>query len=134
MKARWPRTILPGLLLGFTVSSLGFADYNELHRMLLFRDFRLLLAFAFAVSLCVVLFAFLRSRLNLGSVPFRPGTIPGAVLFGMGWALTGACPGVAIIQIGQGLWPAWTSFGGILTGVWLHDRFVKRPPASTGGC
>lgn len=132
MNAHWPRTLLPGLLLGFTVASLGFADYNELHRMLLFRDLRLLFAFAFAVTLCVVLFSLLRSRFKLGSVRFHPGTIPGAVLFGIGWALTGACPGVAIIQVGQGLWPAWASLGGILAGVWLHRCFVKRPPSN--GC
>lgn len=134
MKSHWPKTIIPGLLLGFTVASLGFADYDELHRMLLFRDLRLLFAFAFAVSLCVILFASLRSRLKLGPVRFHSGTVPGAVLFGVGWALTGACPGVAVIQIAQGLWPAWASFGGILVGIWMHGRLLRRPASATGQC
>jgi uncharacterized membrane protein YedE/YeeE len=134
VSAKWGRTILPGLLLGFTVGRLGFADYNELHRMLLFRDFRLLLAFAGAVGLAIALFAVLRGRLKLGPVDFRAGTIPGAALFGIGWAVTGACPGVALIQIGQGMWPAWASLAGIFAGSWVYTRFWSRKGSASTGC
>lgn len=125
MKAPWIRTAAPGLLLGFTVSRLGFGDYDELHRMLLFKDLRLLLAFALAVSLAIAAFALIKGRLNLPTLKVHKGTIPGAVLFGIGWAITGACPGVALIQLGQGRWPALASLGGILAGLWIADRTRK---------
>ena len=134
MKVTWVRTIIPGLLLGFTVGRLGFADFNELHRMLIFRDLRLLLAFAAAVSLSIVLFALLRGRLKLAPVSFHKGTVPGAVLFGIGWAVTGICPGVALIQIGQGIWLAFVTLAGILTGTWLHSRLLKRGEIPASGC
>ena len=126
MKSSWLRTFFPGLLLGFTVARLGFADFNELHRMLLFRDLRLLLAFAAAVSLSIALFAIFRGRLKLAPVRFHSGTIVGAVLFGIGWAVTGVCPGVALIQIGQGIWWAFATLSGIFLGTWIHSRLQKR--------
>jgi hypothetical protein len=134
VKSNWARTIVPGLLLGFTVARLGFADFGELHRMLLFRDLRLLLAFATAAGLSIALFALLRGRLRLGNVPFRTGTIPGAVLFGIGWAVTGTCPGVAVVQLGQGIWTAAATLAGILAGVWIHDRVWPKTGAPTTGC
>ena len=134
MNTPWIKTVVPGLLLGFTVARLGFADYNELHRMLLFRDLRLLFAFATAVGLSIAFFAILRNRLKLGNVRFHPGIIPGAVLFGIGWALTGACPGVALVQIGQGTWPALISFSGILTGAWLQSKLGPTRKPSQPGC
>ena len=126
--------MFPGLLLGFTVGRLGFADFDELHRMLLFRDLRLLLAFATAVGLSIVLFALFRKRLKLAPVRFHKGTIPGAVLFGVGWAVTGVCPGVALIQIGQGIWVAFATLAGIFTGVWIHSRLQKRAGLYVSGC
>lgn len=33
---------------------------------------------------------------------FEPGTIFGSIIFGFGWALTGACPGPIYAQIGAG--------------------------------
>ena len=134
MKQSCIRTLIPGLLLGFTVGRLGFADFNELHRMLLFRDPRLLLAFAAAVGLSIVLFRIFGRRLKLGSVRFHKGTIIGAILFGIGWAVTGVCPGVALIQIGQGIWPAFATLAGIFTGIWIHGRFQKRLRLAVSGC
>lgn len=125
MKTLWLTTLLPGILLGFTVGRLGFADFNELHLMLLFRDLRLLLAFATAVTLSVALFALFRRRLNLAPVRFHKGTVPGAVLFGIGWAVTGVCPGVALVQIGQGIGWAFITLAGIFTGIGIHSRVQK---------
>lgn len=122
MKTPWLRTLIPGFLLGFTVSRLGFTDFAELRKMLLFRDLRLLLAFAVAVGLLVVLFRALRSRLALPPVGFQRGLVPGAVAFGLGWALTGACPGVVLAQLGQGLLPAVVTLLGILVGAQIAGR------------
>lgn len=131
MKFLWTKTVVPGVLLGFTVSRLGFTDYAELRRMLLFRDLRLLLAFAAAVALAVVLFAVLRRRLALGPVRFHPGLVPGAVAFGVGWAVTGACPGVVLAQLGQGTAPALVSLAGVLLGARLAGA-IRWAASDTG--
>ena len=128
------RLFLPGLLLGLTVGGLGFTDFGDLHRMLVFRDLRLLLAFATAVTLSIALFAVLRRWLSLPPVSFHRGTLPGAALFGVGWAVTGVCPGVAVIQIGQGLWLGFATLAGIFVGIALHARFGPRGRIPVTGC
>ena len=115
------RSALPGLLLGFVVGRLGFTDYGELHRMLVFSDLRLFSAFALAVNLLVVVFMTVGKGLQLPSATFHRGLIPGAILFGLGWALTGACPGVALVQVGQGSLPALASLAGIGVGIGLRQ-------------
>ena len=128
------RTLIPGLLLGLTVGRLGFADFNELHRMLLFRDWRLLLAFATAVGLTIALFRIFRRQLNLAPVVLHKGTIPGAALCGLGWAVTGVCPGVALIQLGQGIGLSLATLAGIFVGIALHAKFQKQLGTAAGGC
>ncbi|MCC7373389.1 MAG: YeeE/YedE family protein [Verrucomicrobiales bacterium] len=127
MNLAWLRALVPGLLLGFAVSRLGFTDFQELHQMLLFRDLRLFLAFCAAAGLCIAGFAALRRRVRFAPTPFHAGIIPGAVLFGVGWAVTGACPGVVFAQLGQGILPALWSLAGVFLGTTLASRLTRRP-------
>ncbi len=124
-----------GLALGFALTRIGFADYGELHRMLTFRDLRLLFVFGGAVALSFVGFRLLARGKALPARPMHDGIIPGGILFGVGWAISGACPAVALIQIGQGQVPAVLTLVGMLVGTWVYPRFESRffrPP--TGEC
>ncbi len=115
------RSAVPGLLLGFVVGRLGFTDYGELHRMLVFIDLRLFSAFVLAVNLLVLAFMTAGKGWVLPRGTFHRGLVPGAILFGIGWALTGACPGVALVQVGQGSLPALASLAGIGVGIGLQQ-------------
>lgn len=115
-----------GLALGFAISASGLSDWGELHRMFTFQDPRLLLSFGGAVALSVGGFLLLARRDQLPPKHVVAGTVPGALLFGAGWAIAGACPGAALVQIGEGKWAALVTLGGILAGAWLHDRLRKR--------
>lgn len=130
----WVRTIAPGFLVGYTVTRLGFTDYNELHRMLIFKDLRLIFAFACGVGTTLAVFKLAGRRIPFQPVRFRKGTLLGAVLFGVGWALAGACPGVALVQVAQGVWPAFVSFFGMLAGMWLHKRWTGGKASNGGSC
>lgn len=57
--------------------------------------------------------------------PYQKGVIYGGVLFGLGWAITGACPGPIYAQIGAGEYLALITFGGALVGAYLYA--VARP-------
>lgn len=83
--------IITGLALGYTVTNIGFGDYAELNRMFTFQDLRMFLSFAGAVVIIVCVFALLRVRRTLGRI--HAGVIPGAVLFGTGWAISRWVPG-----------------------------------------
>ena len=110
-------TVAAGLALGFTVTNIGFGDYAELHRMFTFQDLRMFLAFAGAVAIIVVVLALVRVRRTPPRL--HAGVVPGAVLFGVGWAISGGCPAIPIIQVGSGYLPALVSIAGIVVGVRL---------------
>ncbi|MGH3729191.1 MAG: YeeE/YedE thiosulfate transporter family protein [Micromonosporaceae bacterium] len=109
--------IITGLALGYVVANIGFADYAELNRMFTFQDLRMFFAFAGAVGIIVVVFAFIRVRRTPGRI--HKGVVPGAVLFGTGWALSGGCPAIPIVQVGSGYLPAFATIAGVAVGIWL---------------
>lgn len=120
--------LLVGAWLGFVLSRAGFSSWDEVHKMFSLQSWRLTLAFAGSVVvLGGVWWLVARFRKpNWSPRRFHPGTIPGAVLFGAGWAISGACPSVALVQIGEGKLAAAATLAGIFAGnygySWLHER------------
>lgn len=53
-------------------------------------------------------------------------TIIGAAIFGIGWGLSGVCPGPAIAGLGVGNWPLLYVVAGIMLGAWIEGRFFER--------
>lgn len=126
--------ILAGLALGYTVSNIGFGDYAELNRMFTFQDLRMFLAFAGAVVISVCVFALLRVPRTPGRI--HAGVIPGAVLFGTGWAISGGCPAIPIIQVASGYLPAVVTIVGVVVGIrvcrWASTRYFHLDRGSCG--
>ena len=114
-----------GIAMGIVLSSIGFADYDEVFKMFTFTETRMFFAFASAVMLSSAVFAALHfsKRLSFDQKPFHPGTIPGSIMFGFGWALCGACPSVVFIQLGQGKFAAIATLFGIYAGVLAYRSF-----------
>ena len=123
-----------GLAFGATLSLAGFTDYGELRRMFTFADPRLLLTFAGAVALAGLGFALRCRRAGLARRPIVAGTIPGAVVFGAGWALCGGCPGALLAMIGEGKLAALVTFGGVLLGTALGNRVKGWLGWDSGSC
>ncbi|MDO8863105.1 hypothetical protein Q6D67_15470 [Haliea sp. E1-2-M8] len=46
----------------------------------------------------------------------------GSALFGIGWGITGFCPGPAVAALGMGFWPAAVVAIGLLPGLWVGNR------------
>ncbi|MEU9924803.1 YeeE/YedE thiosulfate transporter family protein [Streptomyces griseoluteus] len=126
--------IITGLALGFTVSNIGFGDYAELNRMFTFQDLRMFLSFAGAVVIIVCAFAVLRIRRTPGRI--HAGVIPGAVLFGTGWAISGGCPAIPIVQVAGGYLPALVTIVGVTVGIrlcrWANARYFHLDRGSCG--
>ncbi|MDZ7662548.1 YeeE/YedE thiosulfate transporter family protein [Thiohalophilus sp.] len=117
---------LIGGLMGYVVGRIGFGDYDELHQMFVLDDLRMLYAFAGAVALSMLAFILLARRIPKQEKFFQPGTIPGSMLFGFGWAVCGACPSMVFVQLGAGKIPAVMTMVGILLGVYLHKKAHAR--------
>lgn len=110
-------SVVNGLALGFVVTNIGFGDYAELNRMFTFQDLRMLFAFGGAVAIIVVVFGVMQVRRTPGRI--HAGVVPGAILFGTGWAISGGCPAIPIIQVGSGYLPALITIAGVAVGMWL---------------
>ncbi len=59
---------------------------------------------------------------------FNQGQIYGGLIFGLGWAITGACPGPLFAQIGAGFTVIAVTFICALTGTWVYGLIRERLP------
>lgn len=133
MKREVLLTLALGVLMGFALSRIGFSSWDEVHRMFTFADLRMFLAFCAAVVFLAVSWRVLAklapSRTNFRNRPVHKGSLAGGVLFGVGWALTGACPSITMVQLGEGQLAAVWTLVGVFTGNWLysvvHQRYFR---------
>ena len=132
-----------GVALGFTIGRTGLADWGELHRMFTMgvfdggpsaRDLRLVIAFAGAVALAGLGFLALARRDAIPRRPVGRTTVPGALLFGAGWAVTGGCPAAVLVQLGEGRLAALASLAGALGGAWACRWANRRLGLETASC
>lgn len=59
---------------------------------------------------------------------FNKGQIFGGLLFGFGWALTGACPGPLFAQIGTGVTVVVVTLLSAIAGTWVYGYFREKLP------
>ena len=59
---------------------------------------------------------------------FTHGTWIGGILFGLGWALTGACPGPLFAQLGSGVPAAAVLILAALAGTWTYSALREKLP------
>ena len=128
-----------GFVFGVTLSWTGMSSPEVIREALLFQDAYLYLMFASAVLTATVGTRLLRARgvralltgeqISWSVQPPQPRHIWGSLLFGVGWAISGACPGPIATQLGQGV--AWALFttAGVVVGILLFLR-TRRPVAA----
>ncbi|WP_044171943.1 DUF6691 family protein [Flectobacillus major] len=59
---------------------------------------------------------------------FQKGQIYGGLLFGLGWAITGACPGPLFAQIGSGFTVVIVTLLSAIAGTWTYGYFRDKLP------
>ena len=59
---------------------------------------------------------------------FHWGNVIGGLLFGFGWALTGACPGPLFAQIGSGFLVVSVTLLSAIAGTWVYGLLRQRLP------
>ena len=106
--------LVSGILFGIGLSLSGMTDPTKVKGFLSigFGDWNPALIFVMGSALIVYYFAFLflkRRRLTLSGLPFSKPIrknidwklIVGSALFGIGWGISGFCPGPALVHIAQ---------------------------------
>lgn len=59
---------------------------------------------------------------------FNKGQIYGGLIFGLGWAITGACPGPLFAQIGSGATVIIITLLSAIAGTWTYGYFRDKLP------
>ena len=125
--------LLFGLTFGFVFAAAGFNQYDVIHNMLLLRDAGPFLVMGSAVGTAMfILWRVERRRARTllgGPLVLRRWSIErkhvyGGMVFGTGWAITGACPGTAATMLGGGSAMGIVLVAGMVAGIALRDVVV----------
>ena len=66
--------------------------------------------------------------IKIADKKFNKGQIYGGLIFGFGWAITGACPGPLFAQIGTGALVVNVSLLSAILGTWVYGKFREKLP------
>lgn len=130
--------LLFGTAFGFLLSRAGATTFDFYAQLFLFTDLQLLWVIGTAgvvgmagTWLLKRLHAqgwYDRQPLSFQGKSMRPTLIAGALLFGIGWGLAGACPGTAPVMLGEGKMAAGFTILGIIFGTYLYGRLHNPQP------
>jgi uncharacterized membrane protein YedE/YeeE len=126
-----------GMLFGIVLIKAEVISWYRIQEMFRLQSFHMYGVIGSAVAVGA-LSVFLIKKLNIKTIygekiilpqkPLDKGQIIGGLLFGFGWAMTGACPGPLYAQLGYGATVIlFTIFMAIL-GTWVYGRIRNKLP------
>lgn len=127
--------LLPGIIFGFLLSKADFSNYDLFMDMFLFKNLKLLWTMFIAIGVAMASMALIKQfsprsltgePIKIQTKPLNRGTVIGGLLFGVGWGVSGACPGTVLAQLGEGKALALFTFLGILSGTYLFALFYPQ--------
>lgn len=136
-----------GTVFGFVLSRSGAADYDFIQGMFLLTNFQLYGIIGSAVAITAPLLWLLKrygktltgKPLVIELKPGHRGNVFGGILFGIGWSITGMCPGPILVNIGEGKVYALAALAGSLIGAAVFGVLYPRiqrpmglPPLARG--
>lgn len=128
---------LIGVLFGITFIKAEVISWFRIQEMFRFQSFHMygIIGSAIIVAMLSVLIIKKRNiktiygeKIVLPSKEFNKGQIFGGLLFGFGWALTGACPGPLFTQIGSGFTIIFVVLLSAITGTWIYGLLRSKLP------
>ncbi len=140
LEHRWYHNIkylVVGTLFGIIFIKAEIISWYRIQEMFRFQSFHMygVIGSAVAVGLISIL---LIKKFNIRTIygekiiihpkEFNKGNIYGAFLFGLGWAITGACPGPLFAQIGSGATVIIVTLLSAIAGTWVYGYVREKLP------
>ena len=135
--AAYLRVLLVGTFFGIVLVKSEVVRWQRVHDMFMFREAHMYLIIATGIVVAGIAMLLIR-RFGVRSIdgrpiayepkPFHKGVVIGGVLFGAGWAITGACPGPVYAQIGAGVGMALVTLFGALAGMYTYAYAKPKLP------
>lgn len=123
---------IAGALFGFGLALSTMVKPEVVIDFLMWRDLGLLLVLGGAVAVTFLTYQllprmakkpWLAEAFTRHPSEMSARTLTGAAIFGVGWGLSGVCPGPAIAGLGTGNWPLLFALAGLAAGAFVQGRF-----------
>ena len=131
------RYLLAGIAFGFIITKSEAVSWFRIQEMFRFQSFHMYGLMLSAVLVGMISIQLIR-RLGLRTLAGEPitiapkvfhwGNVIGAVVFGLGWAMIGACPGPLYALVGAGIWVIAVGLLAAVTGTWMYGLLRDRLP------
>jgi len=130
--------LLIGTFFGIVMYKSEAASWFRIYEMFQFQSIHMygLMGTALAVGIIVVQYIKRNKVKDITGNPIviadKDKSIPryliGGILFGLGWALAGACPGPMFVMTGAGYFPILVVILGAVLGTWLYGLIKNKLP------
>lgn len=132
------RYLLVGILFGIVLSKAEIISWYRIYEMFRFQSFHMYGVIGSAVLIGVI-FVQIIKRLNVKTIEGKdiviapkqfsvPRYLFGGILFGFGWAMTGACPGPLFTLVGNGISVILVTILAALFGTYVYGLIKNKLP------
>lgn len=129
--------LLMGMYFGIVLVKSEVVRWQRVHDMFLFREAHMYLIITVGIVVAAISIRAMKwagmKTIQKQPVQYKPkpwhlGVMFGGILFGSGWAITGACPGPIYAQIGGGELMALITLAGALLGMFTYAVLKPKLP------
>lgn len=126
-----------GILFGIVFVKAEIISWFRMQEMFRFQSFHMYGVIGTAVVVAAISIALIKKykvktihgeEIHFTPKKFNKGQIIGGLIFGFGWALTGACPGPIFAQIGMGITVMVVVLLSAIAGTWIYGFLRDRLP------
>lgn len=135
---KYIKYLLIGILFGIVMTKSEAISWFRIQEMFRFESFHMYGIFAVAIA-CGILMNIILKKLNVKTysgdeIKYTlkdngiPSLLIGGTIFGLGWAITGACPGPMFVLLGHGVWSILIVILSAILGTFVYGILKKRLP------
>jgi uncharacterized membrane protein YedE/YeeE len=135
---KFVKFLLVGVFFGIVMAKSEALSWYRIQEMFRFQSFHMYGIIGTAVALGVVGVSLIK-RFKVKDIQGNPiqfaakepgwaKALLGGSLFGMGWAITGACPGPIVVNLGYGYWPFAVVFVSAVVGTYVYGLVRDKLP------
>jgi uncharacterized protein len=117
--------VAAGILFGILLVKAEVISWFRIQEMFRLQSFHMYGVIGSAVVVGIIIEG---ETIKLEPKKFNKGQIYGGLIFGLGWAITGACPGPLFAQIGTGATVIVVTLLSAIAGTWVYGRYRDRLP------
>ncbi len=130
--------LLVGTVFGITLAKAEVISWYRIYEMFRFQSFHMYGVIGSAVILGIIFVQLIKRRhmksIDGNEITINPKNVSvpryliGGIIFGLGWAMTGACPGPMFILIGNGVTVIIAMLASAIVGTYVYGLLRNKLP------